>query len=89
MWNMFEDKTAVKGKMTIAEFQHLMQSEEIKRKFRVIIKELRKRVRTRDFRNVNAEIKFLPHDLNEMLSFLYKKCCRNIILKDLNNGLAY
>eukprot|EP00347_Sterkiella_histriomuscorum_P016213 403354056 len=74
----------VKKKMTLKEFQEAMLSQKSNLKFKELIKKIRKQVKNNDYQNVSADIIFLPTDLGEMLSFLYRKTIQQQIKRELN-----
>ena len=62
-----------KKHLTLKEFQKLMLSEHTNAEFRKIMKEYRHKIREDEFSGFDVRSIFIPTDLNEMLSFLYRK----------------
>ena len=62
--------------MSFKEFQNAMLSEVSNFNFKAKIKELRKQVIQNDFTKVSSDVIYLPTELEQMLSFLYKKAIK-------------
>ena len=62
--------------MSFKEFQNAMLSEVSNYNFKAKIKELRKQVIQNDFTKVSSDVIYLPTELEQMLSFLYKKAIK-------------
>ena len=62
--------------MNFKEFQNAMLSEVSNFNFKAKIKELRKQVIQNDFTKVSSDVIYLPTELEQMLSFLYKKAIK-------------
>lgn len=62
-----------------------MLSPELNKAFRVMLRDVRNRVKFNDFSLVDPDVTFLPTDLSLMLGYLYKRSIRNNLTEGIRS----